>query len=136
MAKVIDVAAAVIVNPQGETLLSLRPTDAHQGGKWEFPGGKLESGESAEQALSRELREELGIEVLQLEPFLELEYRYPEKRVKLHIFRVLEFTGLPIGLEGQKVEWVNRLVINELKLPTANYPILEKLLALLDEEFA
>ncbi len=127
----IDVAAAVIVNLQGETLLSLRLPDAHQGGKWEFPGGKFEGGETADQALRRELKEELGINILQTEPFIELQYTYPEKTVNLHVLKVTGFTGKPEGLEGQTVDWVAMKKLQELEFPDANYPILEKLLTFL-----
>jgi 8-oxo-dGTP diphosphatase len=135
MNKIIDVAAAVIINEQGDTLLSLRLADTHQGGKWEFPGGKLEQGESVEQALCRELSEELGIKALELQPFIELEYCYPEKVVKLHVLQVLDFSGIPKGLEGQKVEWVAPSELAKRVLPDANYPILEKLLAKLKSEY-
>lgn len=135
MTKVIDVAAAVIINQGGDTLLSLRLADSHQGGKWEFPGGKLEQGESAEQALCRELSEELGIKALELEPFIELEYCYPEKLVKLHVLEVLAFSGTPKGLEGQKVEWVSPSELGQREFPDANYAILEKLLAKLKSEY-
>ena len=128
---VIDVAAAVIVNLQGKTLLSLRLPDAHQGGKWEFPGGKFETGETADQALNRELKEELGIDILQTEPFIDLQYTYPEKTVNLHVLKVTSFTGNPKGLEGQTVEWVDVNKLTALEFPDANYPILEKLLTLL-----
>ncbi|MFT5451435.1 MAG: 8-oxo-dGTP diphosphatase, partial [Enterobacterales bacterium] len=124
MTKTIDVAAAVIINQRGDTLLSLRLADTHQGGKWEFPGGKLEEGESAEQALRRELSEELGIKALKLEPFIELEYCYPEKIVKLHVLQVLAFSGTPKGLEGQTVEWVNSAELAQREFPDANYAIL------------
>ncbi|MCP3673590.1 MAG: 8-oxo-dGTP diphosphatase MutT [Gammaproteobacteria bacterium] len=126
----IDVAAAVIVNAKNETLLSLRLPDAHQGGKWEFPGGKFEVGETPEQALVRELKEELDIDILQTEPFIELQYTYPEKTVNLHVLKVISFTGTPKGLEGQAVEWVAMKKLQKLKFPDANYPILEKLLTL------
>jgi len=135
MTNVIDVAAAVIINHSGDTLLSLRLTGSHQGGKWEFPGGKFEQGETAEQALYRELYEELGIKALELEPFIELEYCYPDKLVKLHVLEVLDFSGSPIGLEGQKVEWVSPFELTQREFPDANYPILEKLLVKLNEQY-
>lgn len=129
----IKVAAAVIVNSNKETLVSLRHQDTHQGGKWEFPGGKFEVGENAEQALVRELREELGIDVLQTEPFLELQYHYPEKIVELFVLNVIRYEGNPRGLEGQRVDWTSREQLEQLTFPDANYPILEKLLKLLSE---
>jgi len=127
LAKIIKVAAAVIVNDKGQTLLSLRKADTHQGGKWEFPGGKFEQGETAEHALGRELKEELGIEIQQTEHFLDVQYRYPEKEVHLHVLRVHSYSGDPQGLEGQLVRWVSATEVGELEFPDANYPILEKL---------
>ncbi len=126
----INVAAAVIIDAAGKTLLSLRHLHSHQGGKWEFPGGKFEAGESAEQALHRELKEELGIDIQRTEPFIELTYQYPEKAVKLHVLKVTQFTGKPEGREGQQVLWVSAEKLSTLEFPDANYPILEKLLGL------
>ena len=131
MIKSIHVAAGVIINQDGKTLLSLRHADSHQGGKWEFPGGKIENMESAEQALGRELNEELGIDVLQSEPFLDLVYDYPEKTVYLHVLKVTHFSGEPVGLEGQRVEWVAAEKLSTLDFPEANYPVLTKLLEIL-----
>ncbi len=128
MDKIIKVAAAVIVNDNGQTLLSLRKVDTHQGGKWEFPGGKFEQDETAEHALERELKEELGIDIKQTEHFLDVQYQYPEKSVHLHVLRVLSYLGEPQGLEGQLVRWVSANELGELEFPNANYPILEKLL--------
>ena len=131
MTQIINVAAAVIIDSQSRTLLSLRHIDSHQGGKWEFPGGKIEQNESIERALIRELKEELGIEVKRTQPFIELQYEYPEKSVNLSVLKVLEFIGEPRGLEGQRVEWVAINKSSELEFPDANYPILKKLIKLL-----
>ncbi len=128
----IKVAAGVIINSDSQVLLSLRHDNAHQGGKWEFPGGKFEQGETAEQALRRELNEELNIDIGTTEPFIELTYEYPEKTVQLVVLRVLNFSGLPQGLEGQEVRWVDGNQLAGLKFPDANYPILEKLLRILN----
>ncbi len=131
MNKVIDVAAAVIINSHGEVLLSLRKQNTHQGGKWEFPGGKLEARETPELALHRELHEELGIAIINTEPFLEINYCYPEKQIQLYVLKVLSYDGKPSGLEGQKVEWIDPVRLTTLEFPEANYPILEKLLTVL-----
>jgi 8-oxo-dGTP diphosphatase len=128
----IDVAAAVIINAAGETLLSLRHPNSHQGGKWEFPGGKIEADETPEQALIRELKEELGIDVLQMQPFIEVQHHYPDITVNLIVLQVMRFSGNPQGIEGQQVNWVSVEKLRDLEFPDANYIILEKLLLLLD----
>lgn len=127
MQETIKVAAAVIINSQGETLVSLRLPNSHQGGKWEFPGGKFELHETAEQALIRELQEELGISIEHTEPFINLQYTYPEKTIDLHVLKVLSYTGEPEGLEGQRVEWVSTEKLKTLEFPAANYAILDEL---------
>lgn len=127
MQETIKVAAAVIINSQGETLVSLRLPNSHQGGKWEFPGGKFEPHETAEQALVRELQEELGISIKQTEPFINLQYSYPEKTIDLHVLKVLSYAGEPEGLEGQRVEWVGAEKLKMLEFPAANYAILDEL---------
>lgn len=122
-ADILEVAAGVVVNPAGKVLIAQRPADVHQGGLWEFPGGKLESGETALQALRRELEEELGIDVIQAEPLISLRYDYPDRQVRLHVFRVLQFSGMPQGLQGQPVRWVMKDKLRELPFPAANRPI-------------
>lgn len=108
-------------------LLSLRLKDAHQGGKWEFPGGKIEAGESDQDALSRELLEELDIKTSTASEYLQLTYDYPEKTVTLKVFTVTEFSGVPRGLEGQEVQWFSVSEMTDLTFPDANYPILERI---------
>jgi 8-oxo-dGTP diphosphatase len=80
------VVAAAILQREGKILLTRRKLDAHQGGLWEFPGGKQEVGETLEQCLQRELKEEIDIEVGDVQHFYVLRYRYPEKEVELHFF--------------------------------------------------
>jgi 8-oxo-dGTP diphosphatase len=126
MTRAIAVAAAVICR-EGEILVTQRHVAADQGGLWEFPGGKLEPGESAEQALSRELQEELGITVLQRRPFLTLSYDYPEYAVCLQIFIVDAFSGEPEAREGQPMRWLPPAALLDLRFPAANQPIVEKL---------
>ncbi|MBI5042058.1 MAG: Nudix family hydrolase [Gammaproteobacteria bacterium] len=119
----IHVAAAVIANAHGEVLISLRHAQAHQGGLWEFPGGKLESGEDAYAALKRELHEELGVDVIAARPLIRIPYRYPDKAVLLDVWRVTDFTGAPHGREGQPVQWVAPERLREFAFPAANHPI-------------
>ena len=125
--KLTDVAVAVILKPSGEFLLARRPEGKPYAGYWEFPGGKVEPGERVEQALRRELREELGIEVEQAYPWLTQVFTYPHATVKLHFYRVLAWRGEPHPHEGQQLEWqlVDALQVSPL-LP-ANGPILRAL---------
>lgn len=126
MKKHIQVAAAVIyVN--GQFLLSKRKAEQHQGNKWEFPGGKIDQGESVEQALIRELKEELDIEVNEQQAFVNLDFEYPEKKVSLYFQLVTEFSGQEKGVEGQEVAWFDSEQIQQLTFPDANLPVLEKI---------
>ncbi|NVK23893.1 MAG: 8-oxo-dGTP diphosphatase MutT [Gammaproteobacteria bacterium] len=126
MKKSINVAAAIIY-VDGQFLLSKRKAEQHQGNKWEFPGGKIDGEESVEQALVRELKEELGITVNQQQPFISLEFEYPEKHVSLHFQLVTQFMGQESGKEGQLVQWFNHDEIQTLEFPDANLPVLEKI---------
>ena len=126
MKKHIQVAAAVIFQ-NGQFLLSKRKDDQHQGGKWEFPGGKIDEGESIEQALSRELKEELDIEVTEQAEFMALDFEYPEKKVSLYFQLVTDFNGKEHGVEGQMVNWFSYQEMQQLTFPDANKPVLEKI---------
>ncbi len=117
----------MILNDHKQVLLSLRLKNAHQGGKWEFPGGKIEAGESDRDALYRELKEELDIEISNASEYLQLSYDYPEKTVVLKVYLVTEFRGQPSGLEGQKVSWFSVEDMADLTFPDANYPILDRI---------
>ena len=124
--KVVHVAVGVIVRQQ-QVLLALRSSNQHQGGKWEFPGGKVEPDETVAQALTRELLEEVAINVTETSSFMQLEYAYPEKTVLLDIYLVTDFTGEPHGLEGQPLQWVNIADLSSMEFPDANQPIVERL---------
>lgn len=123
--KRIHVAVGVIVNKQREILIALRPDHVHQGGLWEFPGGKVEPGEQVEQALARELREELDISVSGCRPLVEIAHDYPDKQVLLDVWWVDAFEGKPRGSEGQPVRWVAGEFLAEYAFPEANVPILK-----------
>ncbi|MCX4028325.1 Nudix family hydrolase [Endozoicomonas sp. SM1973] len=126
--KSIQVAAAAIINTSGEVLIAKRPDDKHQGGKWEFPGGKIEQGETVLDALTRELHEELAIQVVTANPLIQITYEYPEKIVQLDVWQVTEFSGDPIGNEGQSIQWVAKTQLFNFQFPPANRPILQALL--------
>ncbi|HEX5792011.1 MAG TPA: 8-oxo-dGTP diphosphatase MutT [Rheinheimera sp.] len=124
--KVIHVAVGVIVRHQ-QVLLALRSTKQHQGGKWEFPGGKVERDETVVQALTRELQEEVAITVRQSQAFMQLEYAYPEKTVLLDIYLVTAFDGEPHGREGQPLRWLDIAELGNIEFPDANQPIVERI---------
>lgn len=128
MTKRIHVAVGIIVNRNKQILLAKRPEHLHQGGKWEFPGGKVEQNETVTQALIRELKEEVALNVHSSEPFMALSYDYPDKQVLLDIHTVSDFTGEAQGLEGQKIAWVDKHDLTHYDFPEANKPILAKLL--------
>jgi 8-oxo-dGTP diphosphatase len=104
-AGIVRVAAAVIVRPDGQVLLAQRPPGKPYAGYWEFPGGKLEPGESARDALARELHEELGLNVRRAAPWITQAFVYPHAHVRLEFFRVFAWDGEPHGHDGQAFEW-------------------------------
>jgi 8-oxo-dGTP diphosphatase len=116
----VPVATGIIEDASGRLLVSLRPEGKPWPGFWEFPGGKVDPGETPEQALVRELWEELGITVTVPEPFRVLEYTYPERTVHLHFYRVRHWTGTAHGREGQEVRWLYPWEIPALKCLPAN----------------
>ncbi|MEA3292300.1 MAG: 8-oxo-dGTP diphosphatase MutT [Pseudomonadota bacterium] len=121
------VAVGVISDHGGRLLLQQRLEGTPCAGQWEFPGGKLEAGESAEQALRRELQEELGIAVQQSTPLLQLCHDYPHAKVRLEVMRVEAFGGEPHGAEGQSVVWVSPEEAATLDLLPAAWSILAAL---------
>lgn len=119
----IHVAAAVIRDAQGQVLIAQRSPDKHQGGLWEFPGGKVEPGESVAQALARELHEELGIAVQQARPLIQVAHDYADKQVLLDVWEVSAFSGQAQGIEGQPLRWVPAETLPDYAFPAANLPI-------------
>jgi 8-oxo-dGTP diphosphatase len=103
---VIHAVAGILRDSIGRVLVSLRQNHVPQGGFWEFPGGKLEQGETAFQALSRELWEEIGVTVKLAHMRSIAEHAYEDRIVILETWEVSEFVGTPVGKEGQKIEWV------------------------------
>ncbi len=119
----LHVAVAVIVNDRGEVLIAKRPEHLHQGGLWEFPGGKLEPGEVVTQALRRELDEELGVRIESARPLIRVHHQYPECPVLLDVWRVDRYQGEAHGREGQPIAWVEPEQLPDYRFPVANFPI-------------
>jgi 8-oxo-dGTP diphosphatase len=126
--KRVHVVAGIIRDEQGRILVSRRHEHLHQGGLWEFPGGKVETGETAHEALVRELREELALTVIAAQPFRQVCHDYPDKSVLLDFWLVERFEGEARGVEGQPVQWVDVAGLREYQFPAANVPIVDALL--------
>lgn len=123
----VQVAVGVIFDLHGNILIAKRPASAHQGGLWEFPGGKVAAGESVTEALARELQEELAIGVTQTSPLIKIRHDYGDKQVLLDVHRVTAFTGTPIGNEGQPLQWVSIAGLDDYSFPQANRAIIQAL---------
>lgn len=124
MTRVVHVAVGVVVDPDGNILIAKRPDTSHQGGLWEFPGGKVEPGETLFAALKRELHEELAIEITTTEPLIKIRHDYGDKQVLLDVHKVMKFNGQPKGNEGQPVRWVAPADLHLYHFPAANRPII------------
>ncbi len=122
----ISVVAAYI-KKDGRVLLTKRPLHKPRGGLWEFPGGKLEPGENPENALIREIKEELGIEIKVGEFLAEIDHDYPEIKIRLMCYVADIVKGEPCSLEGQKIAWVLPEDILDLKLAEADQKLWQKL---------
>lgn len=120
----LHVVAAVIRGNDGRVFLAKRPSHISQGGKWEFPGGKVEVGETRFAALQRELLEEIGITVVAAKPLIQVRHRYVERLVRLDVWEVTQFTGEPHGREGQETRWVSVHELTGLTFPAANLSVI------------
>lgn len=127
MTESVEAAVAVILREDGQVLLGQRPPGKPWAGWWEFPGGKIEDGETPFHALQRELHEELGIEVVQAYPWLTRTFAYPERTVKLRFFTVRAWHGEPHGRENQRISWQHPAAVKVGPLLPANAPILDAL---------
>lgn len=129
--KLIDVVAGVIFDDERKhVLLALRKPEQHQGDRWEFPGGKMEAGETQADALKRELKEEINLSVERCRHRSTLEHHYPDKHVRLHFWDVDQFSGQPQGCEGQRLEWVALTELAVFRFPEANQPVVDELVGL------
>ena len=119
-----QVVIGIVKNSSGQLLLSRRPNGKHLSGYWEFPGGKVESSESFKQALRRELKEEIAIDVGAVKTKLNYEYQYPDRLLHLQVFEVISYSNDVCALEGQELKWFSESSINNLQVPPANYSIM------------
>jgi 8-oxo-dGTP diphosphatase len=131
MKNIVHVAVGVIVGrhgagaeEHGAILIAKRPDKTHQGGLWEFPGGKVEGSETLFDALKRELQEELAIDIIATEPLIKISHDYGDKVVLLDVHKVTAFSGQPQGNEGQPIKWVAPSCLHEYEFPAANRPII------------
>lgn len=127
--KPVHVVAAVLRDARGRILLARRTAGRDLAGAWEFPGGKVEPGETALQALDRELHEELGIRVLAAEPLIAVPQTYPAKRIVLDVFTVTAFEGTPRGRERQALAWAPPEKLSSYPMPPADRPVVAALTA-------
>lgn len=121
---IIHVAVGVLFNTQKQVLVALRSSSHDHGEFWEFPGGKVEPNETVEQALHRELKEEIGIVVQLAKPLIKIKHNYPNKNILLDVWTIEKFIGEPWACESQPmVKWVNIDELADLKMPEANHAI-------------
>lgn len=130
MSKLIRVAVGIIKRAD-TVLVALRPPHKPYSGYWEFPGGKIENGEQAKDALIRELHEEIGIDVTVADHCFDHIHSYPDKTVQLELWLVTKFSGEPHSKETQELRWVNLQQMQELNLLEGNWAIMEKIKTLL-----
>jgi 8-oxo-dGTP diphosphatase len=126
---ILRVVAGVLRDACARVLIAQRPAGKHMGGYWEFPGGKIASGESAQAALARELHEELGVRLRRCHRLLQLQHEYPDRSVELDGLIVEDYEGVPVGLEGQALKWVRAEELGNEALLPADRPIIEALAA-------
>ena len=122
------VAVGVILAGGDQVIVARRADHLHQGGLWEFPGGKVHDNESVEQALVRELHEELAIDIHEYAPLIQIPYDYGDKQVLLDVFIVGDFSGDPVGQQGQEVQTVAIDALRDMTFPAANKGIINALM--------
>lgn len=125
--KQLQVAVGIIRDAQQRIFLTQRAADSHMANKWEFAGGKLEPGESAGEALKRELNEEVGIEVTGYQPYTTVEHSFNDRHVTLHFFLVEQWQGEPYGREGQPQRWVAQSELDAAEFSPANAEVIARL---------
>ena len=130
---IVIVAACALLNESGEVLIAKRPPGRPLAGLWEFPGGKVEQGEEPEEALIRELKEELGIEIAKadLEPLTFASHAYPDFHLLMPVYRCARWRGTATALEGQELLWVRPEALKSYDMPPADEPLKSTLCELL-----
>ena len=123
-----EISIGLIVNKNNEYLISLRKEILHQGGKWEFPGGKVELNETAQQALYRELKEEVSLNIEESQLFERFVFDYEDKTLILNFYLVNKFTGEAKSKIGQTIKWVTGQELLNYDFPKANKTVIEKML--------
>ncbi len=127
----LHIAAGIILNPElTKVFITQRAPKDKSRGLWEFAGGKVEEGESARDAVIRELDEEVGIEVVELELLISFEHEYPNKALMFDFFLINAFNGEPFGKEGQPGMWVLFSQLDQFEFPEANKPVLSKIVGM------
>ncbi len=123
------VAAGILEDADGRVLIAERLGDGPFHGMWEFPGGKIGDGETADEALRRELLEEIGITATTVQAFQSLDHRYPDRRVSIDFFLVADWDGEPRSCEGQQIRWLSADELDDANLLPADKPVIQKLQA-------
>lgn len=124
----IEVVCGIIFNTRGEILIAERPAHTSFAGWWEFPGGKVEAGEEHVVALAREIREEVGIEIIDPQFFRHIAHEDEEKILELDFWRIHKFSGIARGLESQKIRWVLPRTLKQFEILIANRQLVEELM--------
>jgi 8-oxo-dGTP diphosphatase len=130
---IVLVAAVALIDPDGRVLLAERPAGKHLAGLWEFPGGKVQPGETPEAALIRELAEELGINVSAscLAPFTFASHAYPEFHLLMPLYVCRKWSGIVVPREEQRLAWVRPARLGDYAMPPADQPLVAMLRDLL-----
>lgn len=123
----LHVVIGILIDADGRILIAKRPQNKYCPGLWEFPGGKIEKNENTYDALCREFREEIGIDVVSARPWFQFEYSYPDRTVLLDNWLVEKYSGMPQGIEGQEIQWVYPNELNHFTFPEGNREIIKRL---------
>ena len=134
-AVIVHVAVGVVINRERQVLIARRHQNQHQGGLWEFPGGKVGAGETVQQALKRELLEEVNLTVRECAGLLKISHDYGDKQVLLDVWIVHVFSGEATGREGQPVKWASMEALDAHDFPEANQAIITALKKMLNPAY-